>query len=105
MSSSSVNTYIGYSEIVEYFNQQHHKSFWGFLLHHREVLITHSISFSVPSCWRDLNNFWAYQFLKEAEKLIPTSFNILEKKVRFFLFNEEKVTSSGLVSTQKNYQV
>src|SRR5256885_6638308 len=43
-----------------------------------------SSDLSVPSCWRDLNNFWAYQFLKEAEKLIPTSFNILEKKVRFF---------------------
>ena len=86
-------TYIGYDELVEYLQQQHHKSFWGFLLRHREILVIYSISSSVPSCWRDLDNFWARQFLKEAKKLIPNSFNISEEKVRFFLFSNEKVTS------------
>ena len=94
MSSSAINTYIGYNELVEYIHQQHHKSFWGFLLHHREVLIIYSISSLVPSCWRDLDNFWTRQFLKEAKKLIPNSFDIFEKKVRFFLFSKGKVTSS-----------
>ena len=75
--------YIGYTELVEYLKNFQNKSFRGFLYQHREVIITSLISLPVTSCWQDLDNSWARKFLKEAEELDRSSFDTLNKKVRF----------------------
>jgi len=93
MSSSPVNKYIGYNELVDYLNNHKNKSFRGFLFRYRDVIVTSSISFPI-TCWQDLDNSWARKFLKEAEELDRSSFDVLNKKVRSLLFTKERVTSS-----------
>ena len=85
MSSSLTSTYIGFTELVEYLKLRQNKSFWGFLLRYREVVVDSLMSSSVTSCWQDLDNFWARKFLKEAEELDHNSFYILDEKVRLFI--------------------
>ena len=86
--------YIGYTELVEYLTNFQNKSFHGFLYQYREVIIASLISLPVTSCWQDLDNSWARKFLKEAEELDRSSFDVLNKKVRFLLFTKGRVTSS-----------
>jgi len=85
MSSPLASVYIGYTELVEYLKQRQNKSFWGFLLRYRDVVVDFSMSSSVTSCWQDLDNFWTRKFLKEAEELDHNSFHILNEKVRLFI--------------------
>ena len=83
MSSSPVNAYVGHSELVKYLKNYQNKSFHGFLFQYQEVIVASLISFPVASCWQDLDNSWVRKFLKEAEELDRSSFDILNKKVRF----------------------
>ena len=94
MSSSLINIYTGHSELVNYLHQHQNKSFRNFLLQYREVIVASLISSPIASYWQDLDNLWARRFLKEAEELDQSSFDILNKKVRFLLFTKGRVTSS-----------
>jgi len=64
-------------------------SYRGFLAIHRDDIIALPSSFST---WKNVDDFWALNFLKEAEKLDKSAFDDLKERVRFFLFCKGRVT-------------
>ncbi|CAG8594371.1 16518_t:CDS:2 [Cetraspora pellucida] len=62
---SSEQLYPGYEELTSYLTR-HKKSFWGFLLCHRDVIVATT---PVTSRWPDLDKTWCDRFLAETRKL------------------------------------
>lgn len=71
--------YTGRDELISYLNKRHNKSFCGFLNQYREVIVISAMTFS--AIWENLDNFWALNFLKEADNL---GFNLNEKVCLFY---------------------
>ena len=94
MSSSLIITgennesYIGYEDLVSYLRERKNKSYRGFLHRNREIVVEYTF-YTETTAWKDLDNFWALKFLKEAEELDINTFDTLNKKVRFFYFAKE----------------
>ncbi|CAG8590637.1 14787_t:CDS:10, partial [Acaulospora morrowiae] len=57
--------YVGYNALIDYLQAQNNKSYRSFLELNREVIIS---SLSVNSDWKELDNCWAANFLREAER-------------------------------------
>ncbi|CAG8562636.1 4256_t:CDS:2 [Scutellospora calospora] len=88
--------YIGYDE-------RENPSYYGFLTFHRDVVITSVFS----QRWRDLDNYWADNFLKEAKKLfldrkIYLKLKKKEESVMYLplLLNKNRTLTSLLFSQQ-----
>ncbi len=74
------------SVLTSYLKEQKKKSFRGFLIRHRKILVKSSESLlTSSSCWKDLEDTWVTQFLKEAERLNLDQ-EAIKEKVRFSFF-------------------
>src|SRR6266540_1672269 len=80
MNNNNQESYNSYNELVKYLRERKNKTFFGFLLRHREVIVTSSMS--SPPNWLDLNNTWVTNFVRKAGRLQLN----LSEKVFFFLF-------------------
>lgn len=83
MSYINRETYFGYDELVSYLTNYRKKSFWGFLLRYRKVIVSSSMS-SSASFWEEFDNAWIVRFLEQAERIDQSNFSILKDKVRFY---------------------
>jgi hypothetical protein len=83
MSYINRETYFGYDELVSYLTNYRKKSFWGFLLRYRKVIVSSSMS-SSASFWEEFDNAWIVRFLEVAERIDQCNFSILKDKVRFY---------------------
>ncbi|GBB93421.1 hypothetical protein RclHR1_02170002 [Rhizophagus clarus] len=92
--------YLGRDILISYLKEQNttHLSYHGFLNSQHDAIINISLllvssSSSSFSNWKNLDDYWALKFLKEAKNLEHKStFDDLKEKVCFFLFCKEKVT-------------
>ncbi|RGB37303.1 hypothetical protein C1646_666288 [Rhizophagus diaphanus] len=65
MNTSELN-YFGQDILIAYLKERNCKSYKGFLDLHYDDMITSSSSFSN---WKNMDNYWAFKFLREAECL------------------------------------
>ncbi|CAB5315331.1 unnamed protein product [Rhizophagus irregularis] len=64
--STSELKYFGQDILIAYLKERKSKSYRGFLNLHYDDMITSSSSFSD---WKNMDNYWAFKFLREAESL------------------------------------
>ncbi|PKC72595.1 hypothetical protein RhiirA1_490952 [Rhizophagus irregularis] len=101
MNTSELKSYFGQEILIAYLKERKSKSYRGFLNLHHNDMITYSSSFSD---WKNMDDFWAMKFLKEAKNL---GLDLKEKSIPVFNTSSpastSKVTSntSGPASTSK----
>ena len=88
LSSENNESYIGYEELVLYLKERKNKSYWGFLHRNREIIVEYTF-YTKTIAWKNLDDFWALKFLKEAKELDINTFDTLNEKVCFFYFAKE----------------
>jgi hypothetical protein len=81
---STMALYTGRNELVSYLLFHDKKTFYGFLLHSRNTIITSSLDNTSISP-DDYINLWANRFSKEAGELQPTRCVEIRRKVRVII--------------------
>src|ERR1700722_16983813 len=70
----------GFLELLLYLREQKNLSYYGFLIHHRNIIFE---SLSSLDTWDALNNIWTGHFLKESANILDkTTYIELKNKVR-----------------------
>ena len=96
--SETHEPYMGYNELVSYLRERKSKrSFRGFLIRYREVIVTSTLP-SVSSSWWELNRSWSSHFMTEAKNLEQE-----QKVCSFFILRREGNSWSIAFLNQENY--
>ncbi|POG80510.1 hypothetical protein GLOIN_2v1800431 [Rhizophagus irregularis DAOM 181602=DAOM 197198] len=81
-----MNSYPGQDTLISYLKKQNNKSYRGFLILHKNIVVA---SVTSDLKWNDLDNAWAGNYIREAEKIfVDQQLNIerLEYKKEFKSF-------------------
>ncbi|UZO14515.1 uncharacterized protein OCT59_005971 [Rhizophagus irregularis] len=70
-----MNSYPGQDTLISYLKKQSNKSYRGFLILHKNVVVA---SVTSDLKWYDLENTWASNYIREVEKIFTDQQEVIE---------------------------